>query len=638
MIASMSRVELVCLRSIRAELVRTLQDQGLLHLDEVSTELEEAPEFLSRVALESEEQELLTATEEAERALSEVAPLLTIEPSAFDVQAATDKLAGLEQSELFEHVQQWADSLRETTRKRLATQDTLDVLRNYQTVLEQVAPSLGADVKLGKGTRALVLSGEVTRAAARIEERFDNEFGSDYTFYKNQTSSKQLVGLLTFPEDKAETVSKILNQEGVAPMDMSADDYSDLTAREVLDKIKTTLSNATTELGSLEGEANTISSQIGAEVLAARSIVTNALARLRATNQFAESKMIAVIQGWTPSDEFDALKSTIEKDFPGQVDVNEVDLGDTHHVSVPTQLRNHKLIRPFEVCMSIFRPPSYGTIDPTAMVAVAFILFYGFILGDFVYGLVIIGLAKYLGRRFGHIPAIKDVETIGTYMGISGAVFGVLYGEYAGDLLMRIWPGVPLLFHRAHETTQLLIFAVYAGIFHIILGLVIGIKENFSHGHKDHALEKLGMLLGLVALIIQAFAFFDVAPFNASLFGPLCAVMGLAGVVLIFYAMGMMGFIGVIEVMSLGGNVLSYARLMALGVASFVLADIANTLPDMMGIIGYPMAIGLHVMNIGIGIASPTIHSLRLNFVEFLPKFYSPEGTGFTPFKKETVS
>ncbi|MFP6616136.1 MAG: hypothetical protein VCB26_07000, partial [Candidatus Hydrogenedentota bacterium] len=96
---------------------------------------------------------------------------------------------------------------------------------------------------------------------------------------------------------------------------------------------------------------------------------------------------------------------------------------------------------------------------------------------------------------------------------------------------------------------------------------------------------------------------------------------------------------GLIEIMSLGGNIISYARLMALGVASYVIADIANTLPGMMGYwIGIPMAIVVHTGNIALGIASPTIHSLRLNFVEFLPKFYSPEGKGFTPFKKEIVS
>jgi V/A-type H+-transporting ATPase subunit I len=430
MIALMSRVELVCLRSIRAELVRTLQDRGLLHLDEVGLEVEEAPEYLSRVTLEGEEYDELVRTEDADRTLAEVMPLITTQPSEFDVQAAVERISSLEQSELFSKVQGWAEQLRDTTRQRATAQDQLEVLNNYRVVIEQVAPSLGSDVKLGKGTRALVLGGDVARTASRIEERFSSEFAGEYSFHKNQTSKKHLVGLLTFPEDKSDVVSRILSQEGVAPMDMSSEDYSDLTATEVLDKIKATIANLQSELGRLEGEANTISQQVGADALAARSLVGDAVARLRVAGNFAQSEMIAVIQGWTPSDEYDALKSVIDAEFADKVDVNKIDAGDTHHNAIPTLLQNHKLIKPFEVCMSIFRPPSYGTIDPTAMVAVAFILFYGLILGDVVYGIAVIGLAKFLGRKLGHIPAVRDVEKIGTYMGISGAIFGVIYGEY----------------------------------------------------------------------------------------------------------------------------------------------------------------------------------------------------------------
>ena len=646
MIALMSRVELVCLRSIRAELVRTLQDRGLLHLDEVPLEVDGAPNFLNRVALEGDEYDELTATEEAERSLAEVAPLLTDQPSAGAVHAASQTLSALVQADLFSGVSDWATQLRETTRKRIGAQDQLEILKNYRAVIELVSPVLGSDVKLGKGTRALVLDGDVSRSVARIEERLGHEFGSDFTFHKNKSSKKRLVGLLMFPEDKADVVSRVLNQEGVAPMDMSDGGYADLTAREVLEKIATTIDGLETELSGLGEEATTISQQVGANVVAARSIIGDAVARLRVAGNFAQSQMIAVIQGWTPSDEFDGLKQVVESEFTGQVDVNEIDAGDAHHTAIPTQLRNHKLIRPFEVCMSIFRPPSYGTIDPTAMVAVAFILFYGFILGDAIYGLAVIGLAKFLGYKLGHIPVIKDVEKIGTYMGISATIFGVLFGEYCGNFVeLWLWPKLfgsefhLYLFHRAHETTQLLVYAIYIGMFHILAGLVLGVKEDFRHGHTMHALEKLGMLLGLLALIIQVFAYFGKAPFTASFFVPVSIVMALAGVVLIFYAMRWMGFIGVLEVMSLGGNILSYARLMALGVASIALADIANMLPGMMGyLIGIPMAFVIHVLNIGIGIASPTIHSLRLNFVEFLPKFYAPEGKGFEPFKKETVS
>jgi V/A-type H+-transporting ATPase subunit I len=647
----MSRVELVCLSSIRNELVANLQHRGLLHLEEVDVELEDAPDFLSRVVLDGEDGVRLAQYEDAVRTLNEVSPLLTIAPSAFDIQAASERVGALSETDLLEKIKEWAESVRETTRKRVETQDQLDVLQNYQTILEQISPALGSDTKLGKGTRALVLTGDVAKVAARIEERLEEEIGS-CTFHKNQTTRKHLVGLISFPEDKEDQVGRILSQEGVSPVDMSDDAHSNATVNEVLERVKKTIADRRSELGAFEGEINTLSSQIGAEVAAAKTITQNTLAQLQAQGRMAQSEMLTVVNGWVPRAQYGELEKAVEADFPGQVEINELSHDDIPHGAVPTLLKNHKYFKPFEVVLSMFRPPTYGTIDPTWMVAVSFVLFYGFILGDAVYGLAIIGLAQYLRKKLGHIEAVDSAGIIGIYMGISSIFFGVIYGEYCGNLVeLTIWPALfghklPIFFHREHESTQLLIYAIYMGIFHIFTGLALGIKEDFSHHHTSHALEKLGMLLGLLAIVVQAFAYFDQVLISPGFVSVFSLVSGVTGVILIFYAMGLMGLIGVLEIMSLGGNVLSYARLMALGIASIALAKIANDLPAMFGeslgfagiLIGIIGAFMVHVLNLGIGIASPTIHSLRLNFVEFLPKFYSPEGKGFDPFKKEIQS
>jgi V/A-type H+-transporting ATPase subunit I len=116
-------------------------------------------------------------------------------------------------------------------------------------------------------------------------------------------------------------------------------------------------------------------------------------------------------------------------------------------------------------------------------------------------------------------------------------------------------------------------------------------------------------------------------------------VFFVAGVALLFQATGMMALIGVLEIVSLVSNVLSYARLMALGLASVALADVANMLGRMAPnvALGILIAALLHTLNIGIGMFSPTLHSLRLNYVEFLPKFYEPEGRMYRPFRKEAL-
>ncbi len=638
MIVPMTRVEIVCLNAARGAVVNALHEKGLLHLEEVATANESAPGFLDRVQLEGEEHTAYVKLEECERALNEIAPLLTLQPSALDVQASTKAFTAAPEADIHTKTMSWAEQLRAVTRERAQAQDQIDVLKNYRGILEQVSPALGgSNVKLGKGTRALVLTGNVKKIVARLDERLRDEVPGA-NFHRNQVSRRQVVGLLSFPADKEDLVSRILGQEGVTPVDMRDQGFGESTISEVMTRIDQTIAHNEQIVQKNEGVANRISRQVGADVLGAKAVVGDRLARLRVQGQFAESQMITVVEGWLPEDRFDDLVKTAHAKFPGQVEVNRINAPENS--LPPTLLSNPSLFKPFEVILKLFAPPTYGTVDPTIMIAISFIIFYGFIVGDVVYGAVIIAAALWLGRKFKSVPAIQDASKIGVYMGISSIIFGVLFGEYAGEAIPQAL-GLPVIwFHRGHEQIKLLIYALYFGILHILMALCLGVYENYKHRHMSHAIEKFGMLLGVLALIIISFGFFGVEPFNARAFTIAAGVMFAVGAILIIKALGpMMGPVGVLEVLSLGGNIVSYARLMALGLAAIAIADIANGLPDAFGpVIGIPAAILVHLINIGISMASPTIHALRLNFVEFLPKFYTPAGRVFNPFKKETMS
>ncbi|MCH8204333.1 MAG: hypothetical protein IID09_04170 [Candidatus Hydrogenedentes bacterium] len=609
-------------------------------MEEVPLAVEEAPDFLNRVQLEGEEYKELVGLEDLDRIINEVCPLLTQTPNETSLRAAFDSVSAMDGEELAEKVSSWGEVLRSLTRERTQLQDNIDVLTNYQGILENVAPALGgAGVTLGKGTRALVLTGNVKEAVSRLEQRFQDEIGPECTFHTNFVSRKRVVGLVSFPESKSDELGRILNQEGITPVDMRDEAHEGATIGEVITRIKATIEQHRASLVDLEGKTNVASAQSGAQLLAAKSVVSDALARLRIQGRFAQSEMVTVIHAWTPADSFGDLEKAIEAEFPGQAEVTCISHEDIPDGEIPTLLQNHKIFKPFELVLSLFQPPTYGTIDPTAMVAVSFIIFYGFILGDIAYGLVVLALALWIGRKWGHIEAIKSVSIIGTYMAVSSIAFGFAFGELLGGVGEEFFGLRPLWFHRAHETIQLMIYAIYIGIVHMLLSLVLGVREKLKHNHRVHAMEQAGLLMGLIALILFVFGYFNVSPFTAPLFTYLEIGLLGVGLVFIFKAMGLMGLMGVLEIMSLGGNVLSYARLMALGVAAIAIADIANDLPGSVGwLIGIPMAFAIHTFNIALSIASPTIHSLRLNVVEFLPKFYSPDGRNFSPFKKETQS
>jgi V/A-type H+-transporting ATPase subunit I len=263
-------------------------------------------------------------------------------------------------------------------------------------------------------------------------------------------------------------------------------------------------------------------------------------------------------------------------------------------------------------------------------------LFYGFILGDVVYGIVVVLFALGLRKKFGHVPAVRAAGTVGVYMGVSGMVFGVLYAEYAGNLAEKYFGLHPLWIHRSHDIVALMLVAIIAGTVHVPLALILGVVAGLRHHHIKHAMEKLGLLLGLCAVVLFALNFLEVGVFAASATVFAAGLLFIGCVGLLIWSMGLMALITTLEVISLAGNVLSYCRLMALGLAGVIIADLANVLGTSLNpLIGVPLAALVHVFNIGLAMFSPTLHSLRLNYVEFLPKFYHPDGRSFKPFKKE---
>ncbi|MCH7872883.1 MAG: hypothetical protein IID33_14400 [Planctomycetes bacterium] len=495
MITPMCRVEIVCLNPIRDAVIRSLHAQGLLHIDnaeiapetgaEAEIEGDEIPvPFFSPVNLEGDSQRDLVSIEELERSLNEVLPLLSAQPSEEDLSAAVARVVAASEEEWTKSLREKATALREMTRERVALVDNIDVLGNYRLILKQVLPALGGpDTVLGKGTRAIVLSGDVDRAVTQLQEDFDAELGAACKFLYNKTGENNLVGLISFPEAKGDVVSGILSSHGINPVDLSDDQYRDASISEVISRIEAAMEAQRVEVADLRSQIEAASKESGPELVAMKSIVSDKLSQLRVKTQFAESQMVTVMQGWTPRDRFPALEKTVEDEFPGQVDVNRIDHEGAGDKAIPTLLSNPALFQPFEVVLKLFKPPTYGTIDPTIMVAISFVVFYGFIVGDVVYGIVIWLTAHALGKKWQHIPAVVDVGKIGKYMGLSTMVFGVLFGEYAGEIF-----GIsPLWFHRGHDTNKLLIYALYMGIFHIITALCLGIYENYKHGHMDHA-------------------------------------------------------------------------------------------------------------------------------------------------------
>jgi V/A-type H+-transporting ATPase subunit I len=193
----------------------------------------------------------------------------------------------------------------------------------------------------------------------------------------------------------------------------------------------------------------------------------------------------------------------------------------------------------------------------------------------------------------------------------------------------------PLWFDRASadHVTGLLLMTLAVGAVHITLGLILGVFEAIKDKSRSHLFERGGMLVGLMSLFLIVGILTNILP--EGFMTP--AIAGLIlGIVLLSVSLGWLGIImGPIEFIGLIGNVLSYLRIAAIGLASVYLAKVANDMAGMVGnlILGTILAVLIHALNFVLGAFSPTIHSLRLHYVEFFRKFYEGGGRPYQPFR-----
>jgi V/A-type H+-transporting ATPase subunit I len=615
-------IEMTLVRVIgrRSELSRTLsvlQDLGTLHLIEpavgraVVPHAADAAERRRRRAVER----ALADVEEAIAALSTLDAAVPADDGApIDVAHAACRAA---------RVRVRAARLAE---RRRDLRDDRETLRAYAPLLDQLEALVrGAWARRRFSAYLLRLRHVDAATLDRLRAALDRALAREHELRSHPLPDGEVALLLLVGAGRAAEVERLLGEARIesAPLPPA------LGAANLIDdlpRLRARLAEIEHELRGVGAEIAALAAADGKPLARARRALHDERVALDARARAAETAHAFVIEGWIPARGLPALTARVRERLGGEVEIEVVTRDAWHGSEAPVVLANPPLFAPFERLTALLPLPRYGTVDPTPFVAVFFPMLFGVIVGDVGYGLLLALISLILWRRGPERGLARDLARIAAAVASYTVIFGVLYGEAFGDLGAHLVGMRPIWLDREEAILPFLGAAVAIGVVHLVLGLVVGAIDRRRKPREAAGRGLTALMLALVAVALLAV--FDLLP--GALFTPAIVALLVAFPVLLLLE----GFTALLELVTTLGHVLSYARVMALGTASVMLAVVANRMVGAFGgaAIGVIFALLFHLVNFAIAMFSPTVHVLRLHYVEFFGTFFSPGGSRYQPF------
>jgi len=466
--------------------------------------------------------------------------------------------------------------------------------------------------------------------------------------------------VVIFPTEQKSEVDKALAEAGFQPVPVPEESGS---ARGRIEFYSGETAALNKEIQEISKQLEDTKQKNAAFLVSCEELLKAEVDQTEAPLRFATTKQTFVAEGWVPTDKVAAITNSLVYMTDGKVFVTVVPT-DIEHDSVPVEYNNPDFAKPTQVLLDVYSRPKYTELDPTLMISIVFPLFFGLILGDVGYGLILLvmayGLRKFLKGDDGRM--LLDVLRNAS---ISSIIFGIIFSEFLGFAI----PGwKPILYsrhlmseHGGHgpNIPELMVVSVWIGIIHLTLGRILGIINHAQQDHGHHRTLAILANFGWIAVmwgILIAIWSTVAMPLMPDLTG-LPAVVSLlnvghliGGVLLIagLLFIARESVLEVIELPSIISHVLSYSRLVAVGLSSVAIAMVVNFLSitmfiepqlenlSVVGVViilfGIVVFVLGHALNTALGILGGGLHSIRLHYVEFFTKFYKGGGKKYIPF------
>jgi V/A-type H+-transporting ATPase subunit I len=616
MIVPMSNVSVVGPRALLPDVLEGLQEAGVLDIRAEPVGLDQLG-AVKRPVLEHQlarERSLEELARMAREALALLPAVPGFEPGA---TAPGVEAPGLDAWLAEVHAQAKAAS-----DLRAALEDEQRALERHGHLLEAIAPLLAALARV----EAVELIGVVVRSDARVDELLEPRLhaitGGAHTILSREHDEHERALIIIVPRDRAAAVNRLLAELGISELRGHVADRPFAESLASLVKRGRTLP---AEVASSRETQLALARRLREPLNQTVRDAEDRLAQLRALGHSGETHHLFIVSGYVPSRCVPELARMLAEATARAVALIENPIAEADRDEIPVVLDNPWFLAPFEVLLGLLPPPRYGSLDPTPLLAVSFPLLYGLMLGDIGYGAVILVLALIVWCRRAFGDTGQRLAFIAICCALASIVFGVLFGECFGDLGSSLGLA-PVLRSRAEPRTLLgVVLAI--GVIHLAIGVALGLWMAIRRGRGRAiaaAATKLGFVCASSAVAAERLGWLGAGLGHAAL----VAAVGCALLFVVFE-----GVVSPLEIIKLLGNVLSYARLMAIGIASVMLADVANRMTTLLTPLafGVLVAIVLHVVNLALGVIGPAVQATRLHFVELFDKFYESGGRSYMP-------
>lgn len=490
-------------------------------------------------------------------------------------------------------------------------------------------------LKKSKAILGEIPQGNVDSLRLKLEETTKN-----YYFEVISSIGRNSYIMVIVHNDEIADIEQLLKSSTFSKIDIQCDGIP----KEVIKEYKKTIESIKAENNFIQDSMKEHVNKLE-EYKIVYEYLSSLLLRLKSTENFLKSRNIVAIEGYYPAELHNNFESTLKNILGNDYYLeSEAAEGD----DVPVKLKNNKVFESFENITSMYSVPKYKEIDPTPLLAPFYIFFFGMMLSDAGYGFVMFVGTLIALTVFNLDDEMRKSVKMFFLLSISTIFWGVMYGSYFGDFIKI----APLWMKPDSNVGLLMIVSVVMGLIQIYVGL--GIKAYMQIRDKDYfgAFSDVGLwYITLTGAIIWALsAFVDLAslgvPAVIITIAKYGTIAGMIGIVLtngrqessIGAKLGQ-GFYALYGITSYVGDLVSYTRLAALGLATGFIAYAFNIMVSMVStswatvIFGVAIFVVGHIFNLFINALGAYVHTCRLQYLEYFGKFYEGGGTAFEPLK-----